>query len=196
DVPREVVGAGRGPPPAGLVSLRDERGGERVLDAGAQPGEQQDAEERPEAPGSGDGHVAGGGERRAGGEEPPLAHPLGQHARRHLEESHAARVRGPGRADLGEGQPELARPQRQEDVEEVGEGVVEEVGAARGREHAPRAAVDGGRRPRRRHPRAASRRTRRSPTRTVSRWASRYSSSGIAYLRETPRRSLMSWGVI
>src|SRR4026209_115866 len=41
-----------------------------------------------------------------------------------------------------------------------------------------------------------SRSTRRSPTRTVTRWASKYSIKGMAYLRLTPNRSLKSAGPI
>src|SRR5262245_13311960 len=41
-----------------------------------------------------------------------------------------------------------------------------------------------------------ARKTRRSPTRAVTRRASKYSRRGIAYLREIPRRSLISPGPI
>ena len=49
DVAGEVVGSERGAPRARLVRPGDERRRERVLDAGADPGHQQDAQERRES---------------------------------------------------------------------------------------------------------------------------------------------------
>src|SRR6185436_10632149 len=62
------------------------------------------------------------------GEEAPLPPALGEEAGGDLEGGHAAAVRGLEQPDLGEGERELARPDREEQVEHVGEAVVHEVG--------------------------------------------------------------------
>src|SRR5947209_1784766 len=63
------------------------------------------------------------------------AEALGEEAGRDLERRHAAGVRGADQADLRQRQPEFARPQRQEDVEGLGEAVVQEMDDGRGEEH-------------------------------------------------------------
>src|SRR3972149_3526794 len=67
EIPREVVGAERGPAKTRLVGLRDERRGERVLDARAEAGEQEHEEERREARDARGHAEAEGRQRGAGG---------------------------------------------------------------------------------------------------------------------------------
>src|SRR5437899_3315912 len=115
------------PMPAAVVGFRDQRRRERMLDTGAQPGGQQYHEQGQEAAGPPRRDETERGDGGAAHQQAALAPPLGQEAGRYLEERHTARVRGPDHADLGEAQPELIRPQRKEDVEDVGKAVVHEV---------------------------------------------------------------------
>ena len=137
-VAREVVGPERRPPRTGLVRSRDERRGQRVLDAGAEPRHEEERRER-EHPGRErrDAEIAEGRHGRAHHQEPPLAPALGEDAGRDLRERHAGGVDGLEDADAGQRQAELRRPEGQEDVEHVGEAVVEDVGERRREEDGP-----------------------------------------------------------
>ncbi len=85
-----------------------------------------------------DAEVSQRRDRRAHDQEPPLAPALGEDSGWDLREGHAGGVDRLDDADPGECQPELARPQGEQHVENVGEPVVEDVGE-RGRDkHGPR----------------------------------------------------------
>ena len=105
--------------------------GEGMLDARAEPGaEQHQAQGREAARPAGD-HEAGCRHRRAGGQHDALAEALGQQASGDLEERHAPAVQSAQEADLGERKVKLDRPQGEEDVDDVGEAIVQEVRRAR-----------------------------------------------------------------
>jgi hypothetical protein len=108
-----------------------------MLHAGAEPGRQQQHQQRREASGPAGGHEADGRDGGAECQEPALAEALGQEAGRDLERRHAAGVRGADQSDLRERQAELAGPERQEHVERLGESVVQEVDGGCGGEHRP-----------------------------------------------------------
>ena len=105
-----------------------------MLDAGAEPGGQQQQEERGKAPGPAGRHEAERRQQRAAGQQPALAEALGQEPGGNLERRHPARVGGADQADLGERQPELLGPQREEHVEGFREPVVQEVDGRGGAE--------------------------------------------------------------
>ena len=106
-----------------------------MLHAGSEPGDQEHEQQGEEATGQTGDDEPARRDRRPRGEQTPLAPPLGEQPRGNLECGHAAAVGGPDDADLCEGQPELARPDRQEHVEDVRESVVDEVDAAGGGQH-------------------------------------------------------------
>src|SRR5713101_7424367 len=111
-----------------------------MLHARAEAARDQAAEEGEEASREARGHEAERGHRRARGEESRLAPALGEEPRGDLEGRHAPAVECAEEPDLGEVEAELARPHGQEDVEDVGEAVVDEVGAAGGAENGAGAA--------------------------------------------------------
>src|SRR5437867_1410058 len=98
-------------------------------------GDEQQHEERGKAAGPARRDEAQRRHRGAEGQDPPLTDALGEEACRDLERRHAAGVRGADEADLREREAELARPQRQEDVERLREAVMQEVDGGRGEEH-------------------------------------------------------------
>ena len=149
EVAREVIGAERHPPRPGLVGLRHERGGQRVLDAGAEPGQHQAGEQRGEAAREPGGEESEGGDRGARGEEPRLAPALREDPRGDLKGGHAPAVHRPEQAHLAVGQAELRGPDREQEIDDVGEAVVHEVDGGGGGEHRAGASARGGPLPRR-----------------------------------------------
>ena len=135
-----------------------------MLHARAHASRDQAAEKREEASREACRHEAQRRHRRARGEQSRLAPALREEARGDLEDGHAPAVERAEEPDLREVEAELARPHGEEDVEDVGEAVVDEVNAAGGAEdgagaaHAP--SISQARR-RRQSERAAPQRARR-----------------------------------
>ena len=142
-VAREIVGAERHPSRSRFVGLRHERGGERMLDARAESCHEEADEQRGEAAREPRDEEAEGGDRSARSEEARLAPALGHHARRDLKRRHAPAVDRPQQADLSVREAELARPDGEEHVDEVGEAVVDEVDRGGGAQHGPGAVAVG-----------------------------------------------------
>src|SRR5215831_1977523 len=119
-----------------------------MVHAGTEPGHEEAAEERQVASREAGGDEAQRGGRRARGEETCLAPALGEQPSGDLEGGHGAAVHGAEETDLGEGEAELAGPHGKEDVQDVGEAVVDEMRAAGGAEdgagsaHAPDCVMD------------------------------------------------------
>jgi len=111
-----------------------------VLDARAEPGGDETAEERRVASREARRDEAERRGGRARREQPGLAPALREETGRDLERGHAVAVGRAQQADLRKGEAELPRPDREEDVEDVREAVVDEVRAAGGTEHGPGAA--------------------------------------------------------
>src|SRR5262249_14584612 len=132
EIPGEVVSPERRAPRAGLVRAGDQGRGQGMLDARAQAGHQEEGRQREHpARGRRNGQIPEGRDRGPDHEEPPLAPALGEEAGRDLGERHARRVHGFEDADGGERELELRRPEREEDVEDVREAVVEDVSERR-----------------------------------------------------------------
>ena len=70
-------------------------------------------------------------------EQRALAHALGQHPRRQLQARHGGGIGHAQGADLDVVEPERLRPDRQQDVERIGDAVMHEVGGAGDRKCAP-----------------------------------------------------------
>ena len=79
-------------------------------------------------------HEDGCRDRSADRQHPPFAEALGQEAGRDLKDGHAAAIERPEESDLGERERELGRPDRQQDVDDIGEAVVQKMSSARHRE--------------------------------------------------------------
>lgn len=101
-----------------------------MLGACAQAADHQKNEERNESRRGADAEKADGREERSGGQDARLAPAFRQVPRRDLEQGERPGVSGPQQADLREGEGELARPHGEENVQEVGTSVVQEVDGA------------------------------------------------------------------
>ena len=120
-----------------------------MLDAGAEPGQHEAGEQRGEAARESGGEEAEGGDRGARGEEPRLAPALREDPRGDLKGGHAPAVYRPEQAHLAVGQAELRGPDREQEIDDVGEAVVHEVDGGGGGEHRAGASARGDLLPRR-----------------------------------------------
>lgn len=98
-----------------------------MLGAGAQAADHQKHEERNETSRGANAKKTDGREERSCGQDARLAPTVRQVPRRDLEKGEGARVSGAQQADLREGEGELARPNGEENVQEIGASVVQEV---------------------------------------------------------------------
>jgi len=98
-----------------------------MLGACAQASDHQIHEERNEASRGANAEKTDGREERSGGQDARLAPAVRQVPRRDLEQGECPRVSGAQQADLREGEREFARPYGEENVQEVGASVVQEV---------------------------------------------------------------------
>src|SRR6266481_7721771 len=140
EIAGEVVGAESRPPPPVVIGVRHEGGGQRVLDARAEPGGEETAEQGQVASRESGGDEAQRGGGRPRGEKPCLAPALGEQSGGNLKSRHGPAICGAQETDLGEGEAELTRPDGEEYVENVGEAVVDEMRAAGGAEDGASAA--------------------------------------------------------
>src|SRR5512140_212112 len=98
-----------------------------MLGGGAQAADHQKHDERNEPSRGANAEKTDGREERSGGQDARLAPAVRQVPRRDLEKGEGARVSGAQQADLREGEGELARPHGEENVQEIGASVVQEV---------------------------------------------------------------------
>lgn len=98
-----------------------------MLGAGAQAADHQKQEERNETFRGAYAEKTDGREECSGGQDSRLAPAVRQVSRRDLEKGEGARVSGAQQADLHEGEGELASPYGEENVQQIGASVVQEV---------------------------------------------------------------------
>ena len=101
-----------------------------MLRAGAEPGDEQDRDQRRIAADERRKTIAEPGERGPGGEHQRRAEPLAQQAGGNLEARHGAGEHAAQQADRRVAQAELRLPDRQHHVDQVGVAVVQRVRAA------------------------------------------------------------------
>ena len=98
-----------------------------MLGAGTQAADHQKHEERNETARGANAEKTDGREKRSGGQDGRLAPAFREVPRRDLEKGEGARVSGAQKADLREGEGELVRPHGEENVQEIGASVMQEV---------------------------------------------------------------------
>jgi len=108
-----------------------------VLRRGAGAGDQESRREPGEAAGVSRGDEARPGKRGPGGEDRPVADPSREPRRGELERRHAARVARLEDADGRIVEAERRLPDREEDIEQVREAVVEDMRAVRDGDRPP-----------------------------------------------------------
>ena len=108
-----------------------------MLRRGAGAGDQESRREPGEAAGVSRGDEARPGKRRPGGEDRPVADPSREPGRGELERRHAARVARLEDADGRIVEAERRLPDREEDIEQVREAVVEDMRAVRDGDRPP-----------------------------------------------------------
>ena len=133
EVSREVVGPESDAAASFFVRSGDEGGAQGMLRPGPQAADHQERQERNKSSRRADAEESDRGEERSGGQHPGFAPAFGEEPRGNLEQGQRAGVPGAEQPHLRKGERELARPHREERVEEIGTAVVQEVdGAARG----------------------------------------------------------------
>ncbi len=101
-----------------------------MLRAAAEPGQDQPGDHAVERAAEARQRVAAGDQQRAEGQHADAAETLGQHAGRDLAGGHGAGIAGLEGTDGAVAQPELRLQQRVEDVQEIGETVMQGMRAA------------------------------------------------------------------
>ena len=136
EIAGEIVGAERAARARSLVSRGNEARCDRVLGARADAAENECDRQHSDARACSEKQISSRGHGGAGREHPRSADPLRQLGCRDLETRHHAGIERAQYADCGVAQRELRLPHRQQQIERIGQAVMQRMGAAGDPEHA------------------------------------------------------------